>query len=510
MTKHIFREYDIRGVAERDLTSDVVERIGRGIAELIGRSVGRAPRLAVGRDCRLSGPRIHAALTKGLQAGGAQLLDVGVGPTPALYFGVHHLETDGGVMITGSHNAAPDNGFKIMIGHGSFFGGAIQELRALVDGPALPDKPGGSITPTPIDDAYVATLTRGIKLGRKPKVVLDAGNGGGGPLGLKALAAMGITPTALYCEMDGNFPNHHPDPTVPKNLEALIARMKETDADLGIAWDGLVVATGLRPRRLTAPGPVAGRHVLRTVEDCHGLRIALGATRRRVVVIGAGFVGCEVAATLRSLGHEVRVVEPAGPPMGRVIGPDVAAGVQRHHEAAGVGFVVGAGVTAFTGDERVTGVVLDTGDILPADLVVEALVPNPDRKLLPGMFANIELNVGSQTLPSVPRASLVTRDEQSRLFVVAGGRIEERVVALGPSLGERVAVLRGVSPQDAVVVSDLQKLNANRVVFHPPDGHKADFDGRFFPGKIQNEGKLLAGLKQSIDTQTGALAGKVK
>jgi phosphomannomutase/phosphoglucomutase len=238
MTKHIFREYDIRGVAERDLTSDVVERIGRGIAELLGRSVGRAPRLAVGRDCRLSGPRIHAALTRGLQAGGAQLLDVGVGPTPALYFGVHHLETDGGVMITGSHNAAPDNGFKIMIGHGSFFGGAIQELRALVEGPALPDKPGGSITAAPIDDAYVATLTRGIKLGRKPKVVLDAGNGGGGPLGLKVLAAMGITPTALYCDMDGNFPNHHPDPTVPENLTALVERVRAEKADIGLAFDG--------------------------------------------------------------------------------------------------------------------------------------------------------------------------------------------------------------------------------------------------------------------------------
>ncbi|HYP87969.1 MAG TPA: phosphomannomutase, partial [Polyangiaceae bacterium] len=97
MSQHIFREYDIRGVAERDLTDDIAERIGRGIAELIGRSVGRSPRLAVGRDCRESGPRIYAALTKGLQRGGAQLLDVGEGPTPALYFGVHHLETDGGV-----------------------------------------------------------------------------------------------------------------------------------------------------------------------------------------------------------------------------------------------------------------------------------------------------------------------------------------------------------------------------------------------------------------------------
>jgi phosphomannomutase / phosphoglucomutase len=238
MSKHIFREYDIRGVAERDLTDDIAERIGRGVAELIGRSVGRAPRLAVGRDCRLSGARIHAALTRGLQRGGAQLLDVGVGPTPALYFGVHHLNTDGGVMITGSHNPAPDNGFKIMIGHGSFYGAAIQELRALVEGPELPDKPGGSITAAPIDDAYVQTLTQGIKLPRKPKLVLDAGNGAAGPLGLKTLAALGITPTALFCDMDGRFPNHHPDPTVPENLTTLVERVRAEKAEIGLAFDG--------------------------------------------------------------------------------------------------------------------------------------------------------------------------------------------------------------------------------------------------------------------------------
>jgi phosphomannomutase/phosphoglucomutase len=238
MSKHIFREYDIRGVAERDLTSDVVERIGRGIAELLGKGLGRAPRLAVGRDCRESGPRIHAALTSGLSRGGAQLLDVGVGPTPALYFGVHHLETDGGVMITGSHNPAPDNGFKIMIGHGSFFGAAIQELRALVEGSALPDKPGGSLTQAPIDEAYVQKLSQGIHLGRKLKVVVDGGNGAAGPLGLKTLASVGVMPTTLYCDMDGRFPNHHPDPTVPENLEDLIQRVRAEKADLGIAWDG--------------------------------------------------------------------------------------------------------------------------------------------------------------------------------------------------------------------------------------------------------------------------------
>jgi phosphomannomutase/phosphoglucomutase len=238
MAQHIFREYDIRGVADRDLTSERAERIGRGLAELIGRAAGKAPRIAVGRDCRLSGPRLHTALVKGLQAGGAQVLDVGVGPTPALYFGVHHLETDGGVMITGSHNDAPDNGFKMMIGRGSFFGTAIQELKGLVEGPALPDKPGGSYAEAPIDEPYVKKLSTSVKLGRKPKVVIDAGNGGAGPLGLKTFAALGLEPTALFCDMDGRFPNHHPDPTVPKNLEQLIERVLAEKADVGVAWDG--------------------------------------------------------------------------------------------------------------------------------------------------------------------------------------------------------------------------------------------------------------------------------
>lgn len=154
----------------------------------------------------------------------------------------------------------------------------------------------------------------------------------------------------------------------------LTAGTLATESGHRAGYDGLVVATGLRPRRLTAPGPAAGRHVLRTVEDCHGLRTAL--PRRgpaEVVVIGAGFIGCEAAATLRTLGHAVTVIEPAGPPLARVIGDLLASAVQRHHEAAGVRFVLGTGVTAFTGDDRVAGVVLGGGEVLPADVVVEAV-----------------------------------------------------------------------------------------------------------------------------------------
>jgi 3-phenylpropionate/trans-cinnamate dioxygenase ferredoxin reductase component len=147
-----------------------------------------------------------------------------------------------------------------------------------------------------------------------------------------------------------------------------------TESGHRASYDGLVVATGLRPRRLRAPGPAAGRHVLRTVGDCHDLRTALAqASPARVVVVGAGFIGCEVAATLRTLGHAVTVVEPTGPPMARVLGAALASAVQRHHEATGVRFALHAGVERYTGADRVSGVVLDTGETLPADLVVEAV-----------------------------------------------------------------------------------------------------------------------------------------
>jgi phosphomannomutase/phosphoglucomutase len=240
MSAHVFREYDIRGHAERDLGDAFVERIGRSLAELL-RSDGasRPPRIAVGRDCRLSGPRLFDALSAGLVAGGAQVLDVGVGPTPKLYFSVHHLNADGGVMITGSHNPAEDNGMKIMRGRGSFFGTALQELRELALGQALPRVTGGSVQKESIDDAYVTRLTEGMAPNAGTlKVVADGGNGAAGPLGLRALNALGYRPVALYCDMDGRFPNHHPDPTVPKNLSDLIARVRAEKAHVGVAWDG--------------------------------------------------------------------------------------------------------------------------------------------------------------------------------------------------------------------------------------------------------------------------------
>jgi phosphomannomutase / phosphoglucomutase len=237
---HIFREYDVRGAAERDLTDELAFRLGRGLAELLRPDGSTAPpRIAVGRDCRLSGPRLFTALTSGLVEGGVQVMDVGVGPTPKLYFSVHHLDTDGGVMITGSHNPAEDNGFKIMRGRNSFFGDSIQVLRRHCEAPKPAAVAGGTIVRADVDDAYVARLVSDIAPGpRDFPVVVDGGNGSGGPLGIRALERAGFRPIPMFCDMDGRFPNHHPDPTVPKNLEALVARVRSEKARVGLAWDG--------------------------------------------------------------------------------------------------------------------------------------------------------------------------------------------------------------------------------------------------------------------------------
>jgi len=233
----IFREYDIRGVADRDLTDELVYALGLALATML--PAGPKKRLALARDCRVSGERLHAALLRGLIEGGVHVVDAGVGPTPMLYFAAHHLEVDGGIMITGSHNPAEENGFKMMRGRASFFGADIQALRAKIEAGDLPRTPGGKVESIDVTDDYVDAATKDIERPKSPiSVVLDAGNGAGGPLGLRCLRKIGVEPEALFCEMDGLFPNHHPDPTVPKNLDALVKRVKETGARVGLAYDG--------------------------------------------------------------------------------------------------------------------------------------------------------------------------------------------------------------------------------------------------------------------------------
>lgn len=233
----IFREYDLRGVADRDLGDDLVYALGLALATML--PAGPRRRIALARDCRLSSERLHDALTRGLVDAGAHVVDAGVGPTPMLYFAVHELDADGGVMITGSHNPGDENGFKLMRGRASFFGRDIQALRAKLESGDLPRTPGGKIESADLRDEYVTAVTRGIERPASDlRVVLDAGNGAGGPLGLACLRKLGLDPDALFCDMDGLFPNHHPDPTVPKNLDALVRRVRETGARVGLAYDG--------------------------------------------------------------------------------------------------------------------------------------------------------------------------------------------------------------------------------------------------------------------------------
>jgi phosphomannomutase / phosphoglucomutase len=233
----IFREYDIRGVADRDMPDTLVRDLGRALGTFHRRLGHR--RIAVGRDCRLSSPRLHAALTEGLLETGLVLVDIGVQPTPMLYFAVFDRETDGGVQITGSHNPPEDNGFKMMRGKASLFGEDIQRLLAMIRELDF-ELPGGGVVehydPLP---AYVAFVAGNVKLARKDlRIAIDAGNGAGGPTALAALAAIGVEPLALLCTMDGNFPVHHPDPSLPENLELLRSTVLEQGLDLGIAFDG--------------------------------------------------------------------------------------------------------------------------------------------------------------------------------------------------------------------------------------------------------------------------------
>jgi phosphomannomutase/phosphoglucomutase len=240
LNPRIFREYDIRGHAERDLTDAVVSALGDALAQQLRQ--GGARRITLGRDCRLSSPRLHRILRQRLVAGGLSVEDVGVVHSPGLYFSVFHRDADGGVMITASHNPGEDNGFKIMSGRSTLFGDAIQELRQRIEAgggqPAAPVS-GGSLTEIDVLPAYVEHVAGNMRLGpRRTRVVIDGGNGAGGMTALAIMKRLGIEAEGLYCELDGHFPHHHPDPTVAENLVDLTARVRESGAEAGIALDG--------------------------------------------------------------------------------------------------------------------------------------------------------------------------------------------------------------------------------------------------------------------------------
>src|SRR5215469_13284784 len=231
----IFREYDIRGVAAGELPDEGVELLGQAFGTYFHRHAGR--KVAFGRDTRLSSPRLHDALLRGLLASGCEVQDIGVVPTPVLYYSVVHLGTDGGVMITGSHNPPEFNGFKVVAGSSTIYGEAIQEVRRLMESRDLISG-NGSAREEDVVTPYTAEVASQFQFPRRIKVVVDAGNGVGGPAMHRILERLNADAAEMFFEMDGRFPNHHPDPTVPSNLDALIAKVRATGADLGIAFDG--------------------------------------------------------------------------------------------------------------------------------------------------------------------------------------------------------------------------------------------------------------------------------
>ena len=237
MNPNIFRQYDIRGDAAHDLDDEFTRLLGRAIGTFQLRNGNE--RIALGRDCRLSSPRLHAGLLEGLTSTGVHILDIGVVPTPLMYFTVFHEALDGGVQITGSHKPPKDNGFKMMREHRSLFGADIQELRRLMERQDFETRSGSEVEEFDAVPSYISFMRGNIALSnRKLRFAVDAGNGAGGPLAIATMQALGLEPMPLLCEMDGRFPVHHPDPTQPENLQLLRDTMKEHDLDLGIAFDG--------------------------------------------------------------------------------------------------------------------------------------------------------------------------------------------------------------------------------------------------------------------------------
>lgn len=240
----IFREYDIRGVFGKDLTTETGEAIGRAFGTRIRRNAGQT--VSLGYDIRPSGPALRSAVIEGLRATGLNVVDIGACPTPTLYFSLHQLKVDGGIMITASHNPSEYNGFKLCSGKQALFGDEIQEIKRTIDRQDYgPGQKTGNIT---IENNFLATYRDyftshfkpfQLRRGARPlRVVVDCGNGTASLIAPEIFKQLQCDMTPLFCEPDGRFPNHHPDPTVPENLVDLIAEVRKQGADLGIAFDG--------------------------------------------------------------------------------------------------------------------------------------------------------------------------------------------------------------------------------------------------------------------------------
>ena len=233
----IFKAYDIRGIVDKSLTAATVELIGRALGSEARCRGGTA--ISIGRDGRLSGPTFAQALARGIQSTGINVIDIGMVATPMVYFAAFHFNTGSAVMITGSHNPPDYNGIKMVIQGETLALDAIQALKRRIDANDFETatKPG-SFEKRDLSEAYIARIVGDAKLSRPMKIVVDCGNGAPGAYAPQLFRAMGCEVIELFCEVDGNFPNHHPDPSQPKNLQDVIRTLKETDAELGLAFDG--------------------------------------------------------------------------------------------------------------------------------------------------------------------------------------------------------------------------------------------------------------------------------
>ncbi|WP_418119760.1 phosphomannomutase/phosphoglucomutase [Variovorax sp. 350MFTsu5.1] len=235
LSASIFKAYDIRGVVPVTLDAEVAQALGRAFGSA-ARAAGEKS-VAVGRDGRLSGPALAEALIKGLVATGIEVIDVGAVTTPMLYFAAHTLCTSG-IQVTGSHNPKDYNGFKMVLAGRAIYGDEIQALRRTMEAGSAQLAPGGSVRKVDVTDAYIKRIAGDIKLARPMKIVVDSGNGIAGASAPAIFRALGCEVTELFSEVDGNFPNHHPDPSKPENLKDLIAALATGDAELGLAFDG--------------------------------------------------------------------------------------------------------------------------------------------------------------------------------------------------------------------------------------------------------------------------------
>jgi phosphomannomutase/phosphoglucomutase len=245
--KSIFREYDIRGIAGKDLTPEFAECLGLAYAQYlrarINPPVGRPMKVSVGKDCRLTGESYANALVKGLTQGGLDVVRLGICATPLTYFSLYHFnDLDGAIMVTGSHNPGDYNGFKICVGKETIHGEQIQELRTLMEkiaaGQCVTAERTGVASDHPIIPDYIKYLVGQARALKPKKIVIDSGNGTASTIAPELFKRLGAEVIPLYCELDGRFPNHHPDPTVPANLKDLIAAVHKEKADFGVAFDG--------------------------------------------------------------------------------------------------------------------------------------------------------------------------------------------------------------------------------------------------------------------------------